>query len=455
MKLPWSPPAVKPFFVSVPVPPDDPLLMLKKNLDWIAILEVFTDAMRAAGRNVDGLCRGRRTDVKFWLPVVILSIVLGKNSRELEELLTDSAKARCFVGFQESKVMQPRDHSSVHRMFMSLAISGAYEKINALVVGQAQALGFTNAEILSADTTAQQANIAYPNEPNILAMASRSVLAIVKQLKIDGRKKLGDLKEAAKKLLLKAKEYALFAKGREQKNKVLQQMLKVADKVLVHGRDVQTRISTQSGLKVASLNARLKHIGEGLQTLLPQIRYWLATGDVAKDKIVHIGMSKIRSMLRHKPGKKCEFGIKQLIVMLTGGYLLSQEVSPRSAEANMVDVSLSVFQNQFGNGAVPGLFVYDRGGWSKKNVQTLKNAGVKKIGIQPRGRARWRVHGEDRQEVLRHRSRTEGKIGTLKGSYGMERSKERRHDAFRAVTPRAVLSFNLNKTMKNLVAGRK
>lgn len=189
--------------------------------------------------------------------------------------------------------------------------------------------------------------------------------------------------------------------------------------------------------------------------LLPQIKSWLRTGKVAKDKIVHVGLPMARSIVRNKVGKKVEFGIQYLIAAIGGGYLIGRAQTARIGENQMPMLALKAYQETFGRAALPELAVYDRGGWSQENVSQLKKSGIKKIGIQPKGRARWRVHGKDRKRVMLERAAIEGKIGTLKTSYGMNKPRERRSDTVLAVGPKSILSFNLNKMMRDVSAEKK
>ncbi len=81
----------------------------------------------------------------------------------------------------------------------------------------------------------------------------------------------------------------------------------------------------------------------------------------------------------------------------------------------------------------------------------LASAGVKQIGIQPKGQRAWQVAGAVREEVRSERGKTEGVIGTLKsGKYKFNNPKERRWQTLEMAGPRSILSFNLNKFMRDV-----
>ena len=72
------------------------------------------------------------------------------------------------------------------------------------------------------------------------------------------------------------------------------------------------------------------------------------------------------------------------------------------------------------------MLVYDRGGYATTTVRALANAGVKEIGIQPKGQGVWHVGEAVRATVRSERGKTEGIIGTLKtDTYGFNKPKER------------------------------
>jgi hypothetical protein len=115
----------------------------------------------------------------------------------------------------------------------------------------------------------------------------------------------------------------------------------------------------------------------------------------------------------------------------------------------MPSLAFDMYHEAFGADVVPRLFVYDRGGHSRENIKVCKKKGIKKIGIQPKGRARWQVRGQDRKIVMSERGKMEGKIGTLKNSYGFNKPRQRSNDTVLVSGHRSILSFNLNKFMKH------
>jgi len=113
---------------------------------------------------------------------------------------------------------------------------------------------------------------------------------------------------------------------------------------------------------------------------------------------------------------------------------------------------LAGYRAIFGPHATPELLVYDRGGDATATRKALAHEGITQIGIQPKGQRAWHVAEDVRQTVRSERGKTEGIIGTLKtDKYGFNKPKERLWQTLEMAGPRSILSFNLNKLMRDLV----
>jgi hypothetical protein len=443
--------AASTIFVMMKVSSNHPLLQLKRQLDWPQVREVLFKYLRKAQHNIDH-GPGRPLDVDLYVPLVVLMVVTRKNSREMEEYLSENAVARVFVDREQDSQIQVRDHSNIARIFEALGEDGLKE-LNALIVNHAVKLGFCDPSTLSADTTAQELPIGYPHEAGILKGIAERVARAMKKLKAKGKRGLKKVQEKCEVVIMKAKEYHLFAKTRERKDAILRSMVGQTRKLLGEAIAVAARMSEQEDRIVRSAATQLEQMVSVGNRLLPQILHWLKTKTVAKGKILHAGLTNARAIVRNKVGKKVEFGLQYLVCAIGGGYLLAELIDKPTGESKMPSKSLMVYRVVLGEETTPELFVYDRGGWSKDNVAKMREAGVTKIGIQPKGRAAWLVHGQDREAVMRERAMMEGKIGSLKSDkYKFNKPKERKTLTVRASGQRAIVSFNLNKLMKDLTS---
>ena len=435
--------------VSIYVDHNHPLLQLKRALPWTALFEVMSRRWAAAGKNVDGR-PGLSWDVSLYVPLVVLMLVKNLHARAMEAYLAENVVARVFIGRQADVRAQIRDHANIARAYVALGKAGI-DEVNGLMLTVAKALGFADPSILSADTTAQELPIGYPNEPGILrGVAQRCGRALAK-LKERGVVGVGRALEQVQTILRSVKEHHLFAKGKPEKRRVLTRLLTEVGQLVVDTRPMVEQLRQSRDRVTQSARATLGAMHEVAKRLIPQIVQWITTGVVAKGKIVHAGVLQARAIVRNKAGKKVEFGLPYLLSRLGGGYIFGTVIRGGVDESKMPLQALAGYRAIFGAHATPTLMVYDRGGYATATLRALAHEGVKEIGIQPKGHGAWHVAEAVRETVRSERGKTEGIIGTLKtDKYGFNKPKERLWQTLEMAGPRSILSFNLNKLMRDL-----
>jgi hypothetical protein len=436
--------------VSIYVDYNHPLLQLKRALPWAALVEVMSRHWRLAGKNTDGR-PGLAWDVALYVPLVVLMLVKNLNSREMEAYVAEHVVARVFIGRQDDPSPQIRDHSNIARAYVALGQDGV-DEINALMLHVAKDCGFADASILSSDTTAQELPIGYPNEPGILrGWAQRCGRALAK-LKTRGGLGVDTALAQVQTILRSVKEHHLFAKDKQAKRQVLTRLLTEVGQLIVHTRPLVTRLGQSRDRVTQRAVATLVAMHEVAKRLIPQIVQWLTTGVVAKGKIVHAGLTQARALVRNKAGKKVEFGLPYLLSRLGGGYVFGTLICGVVDESKMPLQALAGYRGIFGAHATPTLLVYDRGGSATATLRALAREGVTQIGIQPKGNRAWSVAEAVRETVRSERGKTEGIIGALKmDKYGFNKPKERLWQTLEMAGPRSILSYNLNKFMRDLV----
>ena len=436
--------------VQVYVAHTHPLLQLKRALPWEALCEVMTRHWRQAGKNTDGR-PGLPWDVALYVPLVVLMLVKNLNAREMEAYVAENVVARVFIGRQDDPSPQIRDHSNIARAYVALGKEGV-DEVNALMLHVAHDCGFADASILSSDTTAQELPIGYPNEPGILrGWAQRCGRALVK-LKTRAVVGVAPALAQVQTILRTVKEHHLFAKGTQAKRQVLTRLLTEVGQLVVQTRVLVQGLGARRDRVTQHAITTLQMMHEVAQRLIPQIVQWITTRVVAKGKILHAGVTQARALVRHKVGKEVEFGLPYLLSRLGGGYLFGTMIRGVVDESKMPLQALAGYRTIFGAHATPALLVYDRGGYATATLRALAREGVRDIGIQPKGHGAWLVAEAVRETVRSERGKTEGIIGTLKtDKYGFNKPKERLWHTLEMAGPRSVLSYNLNKFMRDLV----
>jgi hypothetical protein len=436
--------------VSIYVDYNHPLLQLKRALPWDALGEVMTRHWWQAGKNTDG-GPGLPWDVALYVPLVVLMLVKHLNSREMEAYVAENVVARVFIGRQDTPSPQIRDHSNIARAYTALGKDGV-EELNVLMLHVAKDYGFADARILSSDTTAQELPSGYPNEPGILrGLAQRGGRALAR-LKTRAVVGVDTALAQVHTILQTVKEHHLFAKGTQAKRQVLTRLLTEVGQLVVQTRLVVAGLGARRDRVTHNAITTLHTMHEVAKRLIPQVVQWITTGVVAKGKIVHAGVTQARAIVRHKTGKDVEFGLPYLLSRLGGGDVFGTMIRGAVDESKMPLQALATYRTIFGAHATPTLRVYDRGGYATATLRALAHEGVKEIGMQPKGQGAWHVAEAIRETVRSERGKTEGIIGTLKtDTYGFNKPKERLWQTLEMAGPQSILSFNLNKLMRDLV----
>ena len=392
-------------WVSLFVGDEHPLLRLKQGLDWAALTEVRVTHWRAAGKNGDG-GPGLPWPVQLYVPLLVLMGLKAYHARQMEEYLSESVVARRFLELKDQEVKQIRDHASIARAEAALGVEGK-AAVKALVIQTAVQRKFTDGQRLSSDTTVQEPAIGYPNEPGIVKGWAERIERVLQKLRARGVKAAQAGIAQAQAVYRRVKPHHLFAKTKAEKQQILAE--RVTQRAALHetAQAVIAQVSARCGRVKQRAVATLRRLVGVSHTLLPQIRQWLQTGKVATEKIIHAGLSQARAI--PKGQGRVKFGMKWLIHRLRGGYLFGHRVAPRADENQMPVESVKDYRALFGPHATPKLIVYDRGASLGAVAPKLRQAGVQKVGIPPRGQGAWLVGEKDQKKVKSERGKTEGR----------------------------------------------
>jgi transposase, IS5 family len=285
-----------------------------------------------------------------------------------------------------------------------------------------------------------------------IAVASKNVGAALSGFV----KRAGRLFQAAK---TKLRDFRLFAKKKSKaaRKRLVSSMASIVEKV--QDELVQALGEVSRGMRLTKFRrtawGRVQELHGTMRTLLPQIRYWLRTGFVAKNKIVSLYIPEIYAIVRGKVGKAIEFGLNWGIERLRGGFLLATLAKDKLELYDSRFALRAVEDHKALFGKAPKAYAYDRAGSSEKNVEALKAMGVSHVGLAPRGKAKWPVTGRIKDKLVSERAQVEAGIGTIKSrKYGFNRPAARSVSAMGVCGQRSLLGFNLNKLMNGLAERR-
>ncbi len=432
--------------VTIPLDRKHPLVRMSDEIDWEELTELVQDIRRKKLKNA----AGRRPKLRATIGSGLLMATRKVSYREAQDLIRYYAPARYLCGLAQS-TWTP-DHSTIHDFAMLVGDEGM-QAINEYVVKLAVKEKLADPSIAAADTTAQEAAIPYPNEMGLMSSYMLSLGKAAKKARgAVGALLVGSARlfETGKKIL---REYRLFAKDAAEKNQLggkMADIVEAVQKKLGAALETDRKAAEKTG-SITDLGPPAKAVAlhEVMKKLLEQIRYWLRTGLVAKDKIISVHIPELYSIVRGKVGKKVEFGLSWGITRLGGGYILATAGKARREVTDAGYVVAAVKQIRALFGSAPSAYAYDRGGDGDNQLSKLKASGVKKIGVAPRGKRPWLVRGKTKDALVRFRAMVEGCIGALKrGKYDFNRPNARSVRTTAMAGHRAVLGFNLNKLFR-------
>jgi hypothetical protein len=215
------------------------------------------------GKNVDG-GPGLPWDVSLYVPLVVLMLIKGFDSRQMEAYLAENVVARVFIGRQRDAKAQIRDHSNIARAYAALGKEGI-EAVNTLTIREAHRFGFVDEGSLSADTTAQELLMGYPNEGGILrGLAQRCGRALM-QLRKRGVQGLDSALDQVQTILRSVKEHHLFTSGKADKRQILTRIMGEVGELMVQTRPLVERLATRSERVIQRARSRLMAHARGDQ----------------------------------------------------------------------------------------------------------------------------------------------------------------------------------------------
>lgn len=437
-------------FIPLAVPKDHEMVILADQLDWDLLQAIGESRRESKGMSPRGLKPHHRP----LMGAMVVRSLRKCNFREAEDLIKNYLPARYMCNLQGS-TWNP-DHNTIWEYEMMLGEMGLKE-VNDYVLKEAASFGFADPRGLCSDTTAQEANIPYPNEVghmnSFMKSLKKNMETLLSSGKGLGKKLVGSMKEKLSGVAHKVRHHRLFAKTKEARNQINKELLNLTSGLMgdlgqwLGQIDIQKNQIKGSGKRALG---NLTEIYLNMSQMFPQIQTWIEKGRVVQGKIVSLFNTNFKAISREKSGKPVEFGLKWGINQIRGGYvslfMLDNMMSHDSKYAvEAIKEHIQIF------GEAPRDFGFDRAAWSAEHMQEIEDLGVKNLGIAPKGKAQWKVGPRVQDRMIRERAQVEGKIGTLK-SQGFNKPKSKTNPAVRQSALRAGLCFNLKRFAKDLVA---
>ena len=208
----------------IPISDNHPLIQLTDALDWDQMQDLAQQIRLSKLKNA----AGKPPHLRATLGAMAFMAVRKLTYRDAEDQIQYYAPARYLCGLTETEWTP--DFTTIQDFTQLMGEEGV-RLINQYVVKLAVQMKLADPHILVGDTTAQEAAIPHPNEMGLMAGFLRSVTAAAQKVG-------GTLKEFVHRTAAqfdaarqKAREYRLFAKSKEAKDRVMGQMVSLVEKI--------------------------------------------------------------------------------------------------------------------------------------------------------------------------------------------------------------------------------
>ena len=436
---------IKAISITISIDPDHPMVILKNTLDWEHLEQIY---LKHRKKKIKSNAGKKPRHITILIAAVIVRILESCTLRKAQDLMRYYAPARYLCGL--NLLTWTPNFRTLWDFEIMLGKEGLKE-INDYILKIAKEAGFIDIKGLCADTTAQEAQIPYPSEVGLMGSLVKSIGSAIGLLKGKITTNKDIILAKISKIKKLVRKHRLFCKTLAAKRKVEKELLQLSNTLCSKVKRAVTQMSSYSikNLKGHQKTAysKLLNLVDVFNKLSPQINYYIKNGTAISGKIISLYQPLLRAIVRGKAGKKVEFGIKWGINQFRGGYISLFLMNGTVGEAGYAVEGVKRHIKLFGKAPVE--YGYDRGGWSEKHIEKIEKLGVKRIGIAPKGKAKWKVSKQCQNRITKERAQVEGKIGTIK-NYGFNKPNAKTISGMERSAHRSGIRFNITKLVKDM-----
>ena len=390
-------------------------------------------------------------DIRIALGALLIKDYLQCSDEETVQSISEQPYLQYFIGLKKFTNQRPFDPSLMVWFRKRLSAKFMSELNEAMCKAEAQPEIETPPEnddddphggTLIVDATCTPADIKYPTDTGLLAEAVEKVDCLIDIMQ-EPLKGISPRPRTYRKNSRKL--YVGFTRNRKPNAKTIR---KVKGKLLNYLKR-NLRAAHRMLNDGNELNAKQMELLQIIEKLFAQQQemYDKKTTSV-EDRIVSISQPHLRPVVRGKAGTPVEFGAKVNISVVNGYVFLDELSYDPFYEGNLLKEAIANYKNRFG--MLPAKIQVDKSYTSRENRKLCKELGIKLMG-KPLGRPPKGTTSTICKKDIGERNEIEGKIGTLKTSYGWQRIMARLPETGKSVITVSILAMNLAKRAKSLL----
>ena len=388
------------------------------------------------------------------------------SDEETVEMITENPYLQYFIGLEHFTNKAPME-ASVLTLFRKRMTPEMLAEVNDYITGRAKkddddhdppsGSGKTDEEescenkevnkgTLILDATCVPSDIRFPTDVSLLNQGREWLEGIIDE---QHEKGLTNGQKPRTYRQVARKEYMRFARNRRPTRKVIR---KAKRKQLGYiSRDLKAiEACGTEGLSQKTLH-RLAIVQKMYEQ---QKQMYDANAHQVADRIVSLSQPWVRPIVRGKATAKTEFGAKMAVSVLDGYYRIEHLSWDAFNEANTLEETVERYKEE--TGFYPQRILADKIYRNRDNLQYCKKCNIymsgPKLGRPPKDKELYAQQCRDERREAGERNEVEGKFGTGKRCYGMNRITARLKDTSEIQIYMIVLTMNLWKKMKSSFA---
>ena len=317
------------------------------------------------------------------------------------------------------------------------------------------------------DTTVCETNVHYPTDSSLLQDGVRVLQRVTRRAE-EIAPALGRMRDRSRAVRRQALRITRAARGRGEdakarRNKAYRALLRVVRPVVTAASRAATKLGDRRVTRHLDWANEIiaPVLKEELDTMIPRVeqvirqtRARVCRGiNNTPNKLLSLFETKTCVIRKGKPFKPSEFGRLVDIIEVESGFVSDYQVlDGNPSDGSLLIPGLQRHKQRFGR--APHLAATDAGFWSSKNECEAYELGVKRVSIPKTGKvsaARLRLQRSRWfRQAQRWRANGEGRIGTLKNVYGLDRCMYKGNEAMERWVGWCVFANNLTAVARAL-----
>lgn len=456
--------------VQLPLKSRDELPPILRGLQYIFITPSLNEKVFELLE--EKICKGKkktgRKGMDLWHILVLAVIRHGLNTNwdRLELIANHDSLIRKILGVHSTSYGAVEVEFSYQSILdnVSEIDEELLKKINQLVVDAGHELLKKKDQErlvleLKTDSYALETNVHFPTDLNLLWDSSRKCLDTVKALReetlLEGWRKIKHIQKTIKSKFRIASHQVFAGKNEKQKTQAVKEYLQQVAKLQERCEQIEKTVPANT-LRTAALLVALLHYMDYVKKFSDQIERRLLKGEVigSDEKIYSIFEPHTEWIYKGKKNKPVELGHLLLITTDQYHFIIDSKVMEGEKDASQVKPLQERLNKNFSHAQIAS-HSFDKGFWSKDNLEILQTGTAKQVVLPKRGRHskadQERESDKNFKAKRNAHSAVESNINMLE-HHGLNRCLDKGLQGYKRCVGLSVLAYNLHILGKVLQA---